>query len=104
MNTKRIINEGVIKKMAQKKYNIPIIGHFADKSIRFNSILQASKLTGIPYHLIFEAAIGKIRSANRPGYLCRSMWEFENGKDWLKYKAYYIRHLRKYTRQIGFNG
>jgi len=102
---KRTINQKVLEKRAQRKYNVPIIGHFANRSIRFNSILEAERLLGIPYHLIFEAAIGKIKGASRPGEIELSFWEYEDGKDWLKYKAYYIREQRKnYNRIISFNG
>lgn len=102
---KIIINKKVLQKRSQRKYNIPIIGHFANRSIRFNSILEAEKLLGIPYHLIFEAAIGKIKGASKPGEIGLSFWEYENGMDWLKYKAYYIREKRKnYNRIVGFNG
>lgn len=82
----------------KKKYNLPIIGHFRDKSIRFDSIVQAHEATGINYHLIFENAIGKIRSA------MGSYWEYENGAHWLKYRAQYIRKKNNYMRIIGFNG
>lgn len=82
----------------EMKYNLPVIGHFADKSVRFNSIIEASEFTGINYHLIFENAIGKIKSAKG------TTWEYENGVHWLKYKAQYIRQQDRYTRYIGFNG
>lgn len=101
----RIVNELVLKRRAQRKFNIPVIGHFKDRSIRFNSILEAERYTGIPYQLIFESAVGKIKGASRPGTGLLSYWEYENGADWLKYKAYYIRSQReKYTRVTGFNG
>ena len=58
-----IVNEGAKKKRAQKKYSLPVIGHFADRSVEFKSILEAEQVTGISYALIFEACIGKIFKA-----------------------------------------
>ncbi len=76
-------------KRLQKKYNIPVIGHFADKSVRFNSIVEAERFTGIHYTLIFEACIGKV-------YKARNVyWEFEKGTHYIKYKTYYIRAMEK---------
>ena len=73
-----------IKKL-NKRYNIPVIGHFANRSVRFNSIREAESYTGISYTLIFEACVGKI-------YKARNVyWEFENGAHYIKYKAHYIR-------------
>ena len=72
-------------KRAFKRYHLPVIGHFADKSVRFNSILEAEKATGINYTLIFEACIGKIYKAGKV------YWEYERGNHFLRYKAYYIR-------------
>ena len=94
----QILNKKVIEKRKQKKYNVPIIGHFADKSVLFNSIIQASDATGIPYHLIFECAIGKIVTAHN------TIWEYKNGIHYIKYKAQSIRHKRNYKRLTGFNG
>lgn len=75
-------------KRIQKRFNIPVIGHFADRSVRFNTILQAEELTGISYTLIFEACVGKI-------YKARNVyWEFENGAHFIKYKAHFIRAKR----------
>lgn len=54
-----IANPHAQKKRAQKKYHLPVIGHFADSSIEFSSILEAEMATGINYTLIFEACIGK---------------------------------------------
>lgn len=72
-------------KRSRKRYNIPVIGHFANKSVRFNSILEAEEYTGISYTLIFEACVGKI-------YKARNVyWEFENGAHFLKYKSHYMR-------------
>ena len=45
------------KKFSQKKYHLPVVGHFADKSVKFESIIEASKATGIHPTLIFEACI-----------------------------------------------
>ena len=61
------MNPRTNNKRTHKKYNIPVIGHFADKSIRFNSILEAERYTGINYTLIFE------------------------GQHYIKYKSYYVR-------------
>ena len=79
------MNPRTNNKRTHKKYNIPVIGHFADKSIRFNSILEAERYTGINYTLIFEACIGKL-------YKARNVyWEFEKGQHYIKYKSYYVR-------------
>lgn len=75
----------LIQKRGQKKYNVPVIGHFGDKSVRFKTILEAEKLIGINYNLIFEACIGKIYRAGNV------YWEFEKGNHYIKYKAYYLR-------------
>jgi hypothetical protein len=75
----------IYRKKMQKKYNVPVIGHFANKSIRFNSIIEAERITGINYTLIFEACVGKL-------YKARNVyWEFEKGNHYLKYKAHYLR-------------
>ena len=79
------MNFNTNKKRRQKRYNIPVIGHFSNKSIRFNSILEAEEYTNISYTLIFEACVGKI-------YKARNIyWEFENGVHYIRYKAHYIR-------------
>lgn len=78
-----------IKKRAYKRFNLPVIGHFADRSIRFNTILEAERITGISYNLIFEACIGKLHKARNV------YWEFEKGNHFLKYKAHYIRVQQK---------
>ncbi|MBN1416986.1 MAG: hypothetical protein JW973_17960 [Bacteroidales bacterium] len=83
------MNEKVIQKRLQRKYHVPVIGHFADKSVRFNSIVDAERVTGINYNLIFEACIGKIYRAGNV------FWEFEKGNHYIKYKAYYLRALEK---------
>ena len=57
------ISEMMKNKYSQKKYHLPVVGHFADKSVRFNSIVEASKATGIHPTMIFEACIGKIFKA-----------------------------------------
>jgi hypothetical protein len=77
------------KKRAYKRFSLPVIGHFADRSIRFNSILEAERTTGIGYNLIFEACIGKLHKARNV------YWEFEKGNHFLKYKAHYIRVQQK---------
>jgi len=71
----------LLMKRGQKKYNVPVIGHFGDKSVRFNSILEAENIVGINYNLIFEA--------------CNVYWEFEKGNHYIKYKAYYLRAKEK---------
>jgi hypothetical protein len=83
----------VQRKRSHKRYNIPVIGHFADRSIRFNSILEAERVTGISYNLIFEACIGKVHKARNV------YWEFEKGNHYLKYKAHYLRLLQKILDQ-----
>ena len=83
------MSDTVVLKRAQKKFNVPVIGHFADKSVRFNSILEAEKVTGINYNLIFEACVGKIYFAGKV------YWEFEKGNHYIKYKAYYLRAMEK---------
>jgi len=79
----------VLLKRRQKKYNVPVIGHFGDKSVRFNSILDAERIVGINYNLIFEACIGKVYRAGNV------YWEFEKGNHYIKYKAYYLRAMEK---------
>jgi len=93
-----VMNEAVRKKRAQKKYSLPVIGHFADRSVEFKSILEAEQVTGIPYTLIFEACIGKIFKAKNVH------WEFKKGNHYIKYKAFYINAQDNYTRVSGFNG
>ena len=93
-----IINEGAKKKRAQKKYSLPVIGHFADRSVEFKSILEAEMITGICYTLIFEACIGKIFKAKNVH------WEFKKGNHYIKYKAFYINAQTNYTRVGGWNG
>jgi len=94
----RIANPRAIKKRSQKKYRLPVIGHFADRSIEFKSIIEAEAATGINYTLIFEACIGKIFKAKNV------MWEYKKGNHYIKYKAYYINVQDTYTRKGGFNG
>jgi len=88
----------VLAKKTEKKYHIPVIGHFADRSVRFNSIMEAWAATGIHYTLIFEACIGKIYKAKNV------IWEFEKGNHYIRYKAFYIHVKGNYSRSIGFNG
>jgi hypothetical protein len=82
-------NNKVLLKRGLKKYNVPVIGHFGDKSVRFNTILEAERITSINYTLIFEACIGKIYRAGNV------YWEFEKGNHYIKYKAYYLRAMEK---------
>ncbi len=86
------------KKFSQKKYRLPVIGHFADKSVQFDSIIDASRATGLHPTLIFEACIGKIFRAQN------TYWEYVKGNHYIKYKAYYINAQETYTRRVGFNG
>lgn len=83
------MSSNLIRKRGQKKFNVPVIGHFGDKSVRFKSIIQAEHLIGINYNLIFEACIGKIYRAGNV------FWEFEKGNHYIKYKAYYLRAQEK---------
>jgi hypothetical protein len=76
-------------KRSHKRYNLPVIGHFADRSVRFNSIIEAETITGISYYLIFEACIGKVHKARNV------YWEFEKGNHYLKYKAHYMRIMEE---------
>jgi len=93
-----VANPRAIKKRSQKKYHLPVIGHFADRSIEFSSIIEAEAATGINYTLIFEACIGKIYKAKNV------IWEYKKGNHYIKYKAYYINVQETYTRKGGFNG
>jgi hypothetical protein len=79
----------VDRKRSYKRYNLPVIGHFADRSIRFNTILEAERITGISYTLIFESCIGKLHKARNV------FWEFEKGNHFLRYKAHYMRLQQK---------
>ena len=97
-HTYPIVNEKVLDKRSQKKYHVPVIGHFADRSVLFNSILDAEKATGINYTMIFEACVGKIFKAKNV------LWEFAKGNHYIKYKAYYINAHQSYKRTGGFNG
>jgi hypothetical protein len=90
--------ERIRAKQSQRKYHLPVIGHFADRSVRFKTILDASRATGIHYSLIFEACIGKIYKAKNV------IWEFEKGNHYIKYKAFYMNAKDTYSRPIGFNG
>ncbi|MDR2037091.1 MAG: hypothetical protein LBQ60_04135 [Bacteroidales bacterium] len=91
------IKARIEKKKKQRKYNLPVIGHFADRSVLFKSIIQAYEATGIHYTLIFEACIGKIYKAGNV------VWEYQKGNHYIKYKAYYINVQDKYTRFSSFN-
>lgn len=93
-----VVRERIEHKRSQKKYHLPVIGHFADRSVRFNSIMDAWQATGIHYTLIFEACIGKIYKAKNV------IWEFEKGTHFIKYKASFINQQTTYTRSFGFNG
>jgi len=93
-----IVNDGSVKKRMQKKYHLPVIGHFADRSVEFKNIIEAEQITGINYTLIFEACIGKIFKAKNVH------WEFKKGNHYIKYKAFYINAQESYSRVGGFNG
>jgi hypothetical protein len=90
--------EMIKKKFRQKKYHLPVVGHFSDKSVKFDTILAASQATGIHPTMIFEACIGKIFKAKN------THWEYVKGNHYIKYKAYYINAMESYTRVGGFNG
>ena len=94
---KKIINKKTELYRRQKKFHVPIIGYTYGRYIRYNSIIEAEELTGICYHLIFDACIGRTRLAG----LMR--WEFENGRHWIKYHAKRVLGQRA-LRPIGFNG
>jgi hypothetical protein len=88
------VNEGTLKKRSQKKFSLPVIGHFANRSVEFKSILEAEKATGIYYGLIFEACIGKIYKAKDV------LWEFKKGNHYIKYKAFYINAQENYSQNL----
>jgi hypothetical protein len=92
------MNAATLRKRSQKKYHLPVIGHFAERSVLFNSILEAEKATGVHYTLIFEACIGKVFKAKN------IIWEFQKGNHFIKYKAQYINLQDDYSRSVGFNG
>jgi hypothetical protein len=98
ISEKSTISKEIMKKRAQKKYHLPVIGHFSERSVEFKNILEAEQVTGINYTLIFEACIGKIYKAKNVH------WEFKKGNHYIKYKAYYINAQDSYTRVGGFNG
>ena len=79
------VREAIEQKRSQKKYHVAVIGHFADRKVRFNTI-------------IFEACIGKIYKAKNV------IWEFEKGNHYIKYKAFYVNAKGTYSRPVGFNG
>ena len=91
------VSERIRKKMKQRKYHLPVIGHFADRSVLFNSIMQAYEATNIHYTLIFESCIGKIHTAGN------AVWEYKKGNHYIRYKAYYINHQEKFTRFSSFH-
>jgi hypothetical protein len=65
------MTRNIMLKRAQKKFNVPVIGHFGDKSVRFNTILEAEGSLPINYNLIFEACMEEIYRAGNV------LWEFE---------------------------
>ena len=93
-----IPNEATKRKRSQKKYHQPVIGHFRDYSVRFNTIIEAESTTKVHFSLIFEACIGKIFRTGG------AYWEFEKGTQYIKYKAFYINAQSNYMRKVGWNG
>lgn len=92
-------NKQTLKLRSHPKYNVPVIGHFGTHSILYKSILEAEQLTGINYHNIFDACIGRTWKAGMVH------WEYENGRHWIKYKAKQVLGQRKNAmRIVGFNG
>ncbi len=92
-------NKATIKKRSHPKFNVPVIGHRFNESIRYRSILEAEELTDINYHQIFDACIGRTRTAGM------MHWEYENGRHWIKYKAKLVLGQRKnMMRYVNFNG
>jgi len=91
-------NKLTYSRYRQKKYHLPVIGHFGDKSVEFKNIIEASEVTGIHPTLIFEACIGKIFKAKN------THWEYVKGNHYIKYKAFFVRAQANYTRIGGFNG
>ncbi|MBN2347235.1 MAG: hypothetical protein JXJ22_00260 [Bacteroidales bacterium] len=77
------MNSKVGKKRLQKKYQLPVIAHYSNRVIRFNTILEAERYTGINYTMIFEACIKKLYKAGN------IYWEFENREDFTRYKDFY---------------
>lgn len=94
-----IPNDNTENKRSQRKYNLPVIGHFDDKSVLFESILEVEQYLKIPYTLIFECCIGKIYTAGG------AIWEFEKGAHYIKYKAFYVNAKKtSFKKSVGFNG
>ena len=89
---------GMKRKYSQKKYTLPVIGHFGDRSVQFDNIMDASRATNIHPTMIFEACIGKIFKAKN------THWEYVKGNHYIKYKAYYINAQESYVRVGGWNG
>lgn len=83
------VNPQATRKRSQRRYHLPVVGHFKNDSIKFRSILQAEKATGINYNLIFEACIGKIYKAGNV------YWEFAKGNHYIKYRALYTQAQKK---------
>jgi hypothetical protein len=88
-----ILNQRSIRKREQKKFHLPIIAHFADRSVEFKSIIDAEKQTRIPYQLIFEACIGKVFKSKN------IIFEYKKGNHYIKYKAFYINAAEKLKKQ-----
>lgn len=92
------VQQAYNNKRRQRKYHLPVIAYFADRTVEFKTILEAEAVTGIHYTMIFESCVGKIFKAKGV------IFEFKKGNHYIKYKAYYINAQEKYTRRIGFNG
>jgi hypothetical protein len=82
-------NRKTLKKRNMKRYHLPVIAHFKNRSLSFSSILLAEAATGINYNLIFEACIGKLYKAGNV------YWEFKKGNHYIKYRALYAREQMK---------
>ncbi len=83
------MNNVTYQKRSRKRFHLPVIAHFANRSIRFNSIIEAERLTGVNYTLIFEACIRKLYKAGN------IYWEFENKEHYLMYKDHYNKALEQ---------
>jgi hypothetical protein len=97
MDKVKRFNEATLRKRSHPKFNVPVIGHSGGSSILYKSILEAEEITDISYHMIFDACIGRTRTAGL------MHWEYENGRHWIKYKAKLILGQR-ILRYSGFNG
>ena len=97
-HSNRRFNKATLRLRSHPKFNVPVIGHWSNESIRFESILDAEEMMDINYHNIFDACIGRTKFA---GF---ARWEYVDGKHWIKYHAKQIVGLRSIMRHVGFNG